>query len=95
MFEYKVDPNQIYLALWFFFNYYSLVKLHCNFFIVYVLYIGIDNSSQGPTLGSDKWSVKVERDENYVWIYYNIAFVDLPLLFTSANTMMIKIYVTI
>ena len=28
----------------------SLVKLHCNFCIVYVLYIGIDNSSQGPTL---------------------------------------------
>ena len=28
----------------------SLVKLHCNFCNVYVLYIGIDNSSQGPTL---------------------------------------------
>ena len=95
MFEYKEDPNQIYLALLVFFNYYSLVNLHCNVFTVYVMYIGIDNSSQGPTLGSDKWSVKVERDENYVWIYYNRNFVDLPLLFTSAYKMMIKIYVTI
>ena len=31
-------------------TYCSLVKLHCNFVTVYVLYIGIDNSSQGPTL---------------------------------------------
>ena len=44
---------------------------------------------------SDQWSVKVERDENYVWIYYSSNFRDLPFLFTFAYTMMIKIYVTI
>ena len=56
MFEYKEDPNQIYLALLLFFNYYLLDKLHCNFVTIYVMYIGIDHSSQGPTL--TQWPVE-------------------------------------
>ena len=66
-----------------------------EFVTVYVLYIGIDNSSQGPTLAQWPMECKVERDENYVWIYYNSNFLDLDLLFTYAYIMMIKIYVTI
>ena len=46
-------------------------------------------------LGRDQWSVKVERDENYVWIYYNNIILYLALLFTSSYTMMIRIYVII
>ena len=48
-------------------------------------------SSQGPTLMRDQWSVKVERDENYVSIYYNSTFLDLALFFTSTYSLKYKI----
>ena len=41
-------------------------------------------------LGRDQWSVKVEKDENYVWIYYSNTILDLDFLFTFTYTVMIK-----
>ena len=66
MSEYKADPNQIYLALLLLFNYYSLFKLHCNFLFFMFCTLELITHIKDRVQRSEQWSLKVERDENYV-----------------------------